>query len=297
MTKCALITGASGFIASHLAKKLLSSGWKIGLLVRPHSQLDSQLLSAKIYSYDGTLGSIDQCLKDLKPNIVFHLASLFISEHKPQDIPALIDSNILFGTQLLESMTSHQVHHLINTGTSWQHFNGDPYHPVNLYAATKQAFEAILQYYVEAKHIRCITLKLFDSYGPDDHRKKLVNLLIASASKDEHLELSPGEQLIDLVYIDDIVKAFLIATEQLDKQKYLSHEIYGLSSGTRISIRQLADIISRLSGKALTVSWSARAYREREVMDPWLPSANLPDWEPQVSLEQGISNLLSRAHN
>lgn len=292
MVNCALITGASGFIASHLAKRIIVNGWQVGLLVRPHSQLDPELLRAKIYLYDGTLNSIDQCIADLKPNIVFHLASTFISEHGPEDIAGLINSNIVLGAQLLESMTGHQIKKLINAGSSWQHFNGYSYNPVNLYAATKQAFEAILEYYVEVKKISCITLKLFDTYGPNDNRKKIVNLLITSAKTGEHIELSPGEQLIDLVYIDDIVRAFLMASEQLGGKERSSHEIYGLSSGSSVSIRELVDIISRVGGKEIKVSWAARSYREREVMKPWHPSTNLPDWQPQFTLEKGLSNLL-----
>ena len=121
----------------------------------------------------------------------------------------------------------------------------------------------------------------------------MVNLLIAGTKTDAYLELSQGDQLVDLVYRDDIVRAFLIAADQLDKRKCLGHKIYGLSSGERVSIRHLVETISRVSKKKLRVRWSARPYREREVMDPWQPSSNLPDWEPRVSLEQGINNLLA----
>ena len=155
MAKRALITGASGFIASHLAKKMAANGWEIRLLIRPSSELIPQLQSMHSYFYDGSLASIDLCLNDFKPDIVFHLASLFISEHQANDLSPLVDSNILLGAQLLESMAEHGVNKLVNAGTSWQHFNSDLYRPVNLYAATKQAFEAILQYFVDAKDISC----------------------------------------------------------------------------------------------------------------------------------------------
>src|SRR4051812_1833664 len=82
-------------------------------------------------------------LKACKPDVVFHLASLFVSDHRVQDVQNLVESNLLFGTQLLEAMAQAGVKRIINTGTSWQ----CP-HPFNLYAATKQAFESILGYYV-----------------------------------------------------------------------------------------------------------------------------------------------------
>ena len=69
-----------------------------------------------------------------------------------------MSSNITFGTQLVEAMVANGCYQFVNTGTSWQHYENDEYNPVNLYAATKQAFEDILRYYVETSALRVITL-------------------------------------------------------------------------------------------------------------------------------------------
>ena len=94
-------------------------------------------------------------------------------------------------------MTVNGVSKIINTGTFWQHYENREYSPTCLYAATKQAFESILHYYVEAKFLMIITLILFDSYGPSDPRPKLFSLLQEARQSEKVIAMSPGEQKID----------------------------------------------------------------------------------------------------
>jgi hypothetical protein len=140
--------------------------------------------------------------------------------------------------------------------------------PVNLYAATKQAFEDILSYYVDAHGLKVMTLALFDTYGPGDPRQKLVSLLWKTALSGQELAMSPGEQLIDIVYIDDVLDAFVVAADLLMEQSE-GHLRYGISSGQPIRLIDLAKIFEEASGLTLPISWGGRPYRPREVMKPW----------------------------
>ena len=218
-----------------------------------------------------------------------NLASLFLAQHKPADITPLVGSNVLFGAQLVEAMAAHGVTRLVNTGTSWQHFENSSYSPVNLYAATKQAFEAILHYYVETVRLRVISLKLFDTYGPADPRPKLFALLRNVAREQTPLAMSPGEQLIDLVYIDDAIDAFIVAGERLLAGKVNDQESYAVSSGRQVRLKDLVEIYGGIVGKKLPIAWGGRPYREREVMVPWNRGEALPGWHPRVALEEGIA--------
>ncbi len=292
--KRALVTGATGFIGSHLARRLVADGWLVGVIARPKSDRGAIAdLTAKItvHEHDGTSDGMISVMQDARPDVVFHLASLFLSQHGTKDIEPLVRSNVLFGTQLLEAMAVTGTRQLVNTGTSWQHFESKRYSPVNLYAATKQAFESILQFYVEAGKLKAITLKLFDTYGPDDPRPKLFALLRKSIQEEKPLEMSAGEQLIDLVYIDDVVDAFLKAGERLAAGDSASVEEYAVSSGNPVKLRQLVEIYSRVIGRPLPVVWGARPYRVREVMIPWRNGPLLPGWQPQVNLEDGIRKM------
>lgn len=292
--KRALITGASGFIGSHLARALSSRGWDVQLLVRPNSKTSAELSSLKRLEHDGTTEQLITIMKETKPDLVFHLASLFLAGHAPADIQRLITSNVLFSTQLLEAMSEAGVTKLVNTGTSWQHFADDSIelHPVNLYAATKSAFDAILQYYVEAKGFSSVSLKLFDTYGPGDERAKLIKLLLKTLRTNAPLSMSPGEQKIDLVYIDDVVEAFVQAGERVMKSTAGTSEIFTIATGKPVSIQELVSTLGRVAGHTVPVTFGGRPYREREVMLPWSKGKNVPGWQPRVSLEEGLRRLL-----
>ena len=149
---------------------------------------------------------------------IIHLASLFLAGHKPEDIKGLVESNVLFGTQLLEASVKSEVPWFINTGTFWQHYKNKKYSPVNLYAATKQAFEDIAEYYIETSPINFVTIKLSDTFGPDDTRSKVFNLWSKISRTNETLDMSPGGQIIEINYVENIVDGYMKMTELLSSK-------------------------------------------------------------------------------
>jgi nucleoside-diphosphate-sugar epimerase len=297
-----LVSGGTGFVGKHLVKKLLQKKYKVNLLIRANSNLaqfgEAELKSLSIHEYNGTYGGMDEIIKRVKPDIVFHLASLYITEHKPEDIPFLLDSNIELGTFLVEAMVNNNCFKLINAGTSWQHYNNDAYNPVNLYAATKQAFESIVHYYTEACGLKAITLKLFDTYGPEDQRKKLISLLYHTAAENKDLEMSGGEQHINLVYIDDVVNAFLCALDRVNEGNISrKNETFAVSSNEIIKLREFVKLFEEIVGQQCNVQFGAKEYRLREVMLPWNKGEAVPGWEPKYSLKRGLKETVKSMRN
>lgn len=292
--RTALITGPTGFIGSHLTKKLALSGWDTHIIIRPNSDLTPLkeiLTSISIHRHDGTTENMIEIMSKAKPDIVFHLASLFLANHSAKDIEQVIKSNITFGSQLVEAMVLNNIHHLINTGTSWQHFENNSYNPVCLYAATKQAFEAILTYYVETSPLKVTTLKLFDTYGPNDQRPKLIPLLQKTKLEQKKLFMSKGEQLIDIVYIEDAIDAFIIAAERHFNSQCAKKEDFAVSSENPIRLKELVKIYEEITEKKLPIEWGKRPYRIREVMIPWNNGKRLPNWYPKYDLKAGLRKI------
>lgn len=289
----ALITGATGYVGSSLAARLHREGWEVHVVTRAGSSLDAlaSLPGLVVHQHDGTTSGMIELVGKANPGVVFHLASLFLAQHQPQDVDALIRSNVLFSTQLAEAMAANGVRYLVNTGTSWQHFENQAYNPVNLYAATKQAFEDILAYYADAGMLKVTTLALFDTYGPNDPRRKLVALLRDLVRTGQSLAMSPGEQLIDLVHIDDVLDAFMLAAQRLPAQP-VAYARYGVSSGTPMTLREFVAVFERATGARLAIEWGGRTYRPREVMTPWQAPA-MEGWQARIRLEDGLRTIES----
>lgn len=221
---------------------------------------------------------------------VIHLAACFIGEHTGDDVPRLIESNITFGAYLLEAMRETGCNRLINTGTSWQHWRNDNYEPANLYSATKQAFEDIVDYYVSAAGFGCITLALPDTYGPSDKRAKLIPTLLKRKLDGQPMPLSPGRQLLDLVHIDDVTAGYVAALDRLSDHAEGRHERFSLFPEHPVSLRDLIAAFEKAQGVSLNIEWGARPYRSREVMRPWR-GQRLPGWSAGIGLAQGLAGL------
>jgi nucleoside-diphosphate-sugar epimerase len=197
----------------------------------------------------------------------------------------------LLGTQLLEASLAVGVEIFVNAGTFWQHYNSQDYCPRCLYSATKQAFESILRFYSDARRVKAITLTLFDTYGPNDSRNKLFAQLRQAAKIGVPLKMSPGGQKLDLVFIDDVVEAFVQAERLLSTVSAPAHSVYGVSSGRHILLKDVVAQYRQITGLEVPVDWGARPYREREIMVPWVPTSFLPGWSPRVTLDEGIRRM------
>ena len=142
-----------------------------------------------------------------------------------------------------------------------------------------------------ATRFRVITLKLFDTYGPSDFRPKLVTLLNNAAMNNQPLSMSPGEQLIDLVHIDDVIHAYLIAANSLLANEVSSHERYVVSSGHPITLKKLIQLYMTATGRNIQINWGARPYRFREVMNTWRDGLLINGWQPTITLNEGFKSL------
>ncbi len=248
-----------------------------------------------LHKHDGTTSGAQRILRSAKPDVVFHLASFAPVSHGPDDIEPLIRSNILLGTQILEAMRPLDVTSFVCAATFWQHYRGDSYNPVNLYAATKQAFEDILFFYTESSSLRAIAMTLFDVYGPNDHRDKLFQQLRHAQETGTPLAMTPGEQLLDLVHVEDAVEAFCQAARIARAiPAGPSFQAYSVSSGHPVSLREVVRSYEMRSGKPVPLAWGARPYRDRQIMVPWSGTV-LPGWKPRICLEDGIRQMLGQA--
>jgi nucleoside-diphosphate-sugar epimerase len=293
--RTALVTGATGFVGRHLTRRLASEGWVVHAVVRQTSnlgRLGDASKAIRVHIHDGTTGGMLRIMRSATPETVFHLAAMSSAQHAPGDLEKLLQSNLIFATQLSEAAAAQGVRCFVNTGTHWQHYGSQEHSPVSLYAACKTAFESILRYYAEARGVRTVTLVLFDTYGPDDDRPKLLKLLRNAVETGNPVAMTAGEQTINLVHVADVAEAYCVAASRLHTEVSPGYERYAVRSREPTMLRDVVRMFGEACGRSVPVKWGALQYRQREIMTPWHGGEDLPGWSPRISLKDGLKRLV-----
>jgi len=291
-----VVTGATGFIANAIVERLLDEGHQVYVITRPQTDTSKLADNIEVFTDTGDTKFLNDFFQEVQPDGVLHLASLVLVGHTLDDIEPLIISNILFSTRLLEASVNAKVSWFINTGTFWQNYNNEEYNPVNLYAATKQAFEDISKYYYETNKINFVTIKLNDTFGANDTRSKIFNLWGRAVTNQENLGMSPGEQVIDISYIENIIDAYMLLLTQLqnDKNNLYAGEVYAINSDERMTLKELSKVYEEVTNTKVDITWGGRDYRDREVMLPWDQGKPVPGWKQKISLRDAIATVMNK---
>jgi len=301
----ALITGATGYIGTGLARHLRAAGWDLHVLLRASSdpaKLTASLPDIECHRLAGANeGAAVALVERVRPDCVFHLASRIQPSHTASEIEPLISSNVTLGVELLEGLSRINADRrgeppsvLVAAGTYWAYGPDGEDAPNTLYAASKRAFESFLPFYARHRGVPGSSLVLYDVYGPHDPRGKLIPALVDNALAPDGgtLALSPGDQLMQLVFLDDVVRGFVMAAEGLQSSA-IEPGRYCLDSGDPVSLKTLVAEIATAAGRAPAVEFGARPYPPNQIMVPLQTGPRLPGWSPGVSLTQGLQALLS----
>ncbi len=282
----ALVTGASGFVGRHLVRRLAASGVEVHAVVRSSSTRPAPAVpDDRVHRLADPSAEIAAVVEQVQPEVVFHLATHFAARHQPAEIIEMMNSNVVFGTTLAQACAAQRAR-LVHTTSAWQHYQGADYEPVSLYAASKQALVDVIEYFRLVEGLDAREVCLFDTYGPDDDRGKLVSALLASARNGNSMQMSSGLQLIDLVHIEDVVAALRLAA---DVPRYSQRMV--VRTGHPITVRQLAATVAEVSGRALGLEWGARPDRGREMLSDWAIPAENHGWTPKIGLADGLGRL------
>lgn len=290
--KTVLITGITGYIGSHLAKSLLADYQVYGLVREPLRReyiADFQDMLG-LLPVDGSYESIYRAVQTVQPDLVYHLAAYYTGAHGGQETPRLIDSNITFGAYLLEAMSACGVPALAYATTYMTHYRGANYCPVNLYAATKQAFSDLLTYYTDAGLLRAATLMISDTYGTGDRRPKVLNIVKRAVETGERVAFSTGDIPYDVVYIDDIVSAFRLTGERLLRGEF-QNDMFQVVPESPLSLRETVELMVQVNHLTLNAGWGERPAAEREMSKLIRLYPTPPGWVPRTPLEEGLRNL------
>jgi nucleoside-diphosphate-sugar epimerase len=290
----AIVSGITGHLGRELAAQLVAAGIETHGLTRQEGKLVQPWTEpVRLHQIDGSTESLVTIINEVRPDTIFHAAALARREHQRGDVAPFVEANILFGAQLLEAMRWSDSRLFVTAGSYLQHFDTDGYRALNLYAATKQAFEAILEYYVDAFGFSAVRLTLCDIYSEYDTRPKLMTDIATAWTASTPVNLHSDEAWVDLIHVEDAAAAFLRAASLL-KENVMSSGVlhrYSISSGSAVSATELVGLFERLGDRKLTVKRAEGCSPSRR-MKPWR-GAVLPGWAPKVNLEEGIRRVIA----
>lgn len=290
-----LITGSTGFVGKNLVPKLINEGYEILEITREISKsIDLfSTTTAKIHVND--INFKDKIIA-FKPEIVIHLASYLTSSDNLTDIEKLVNTNILFLSKVLDAVSNIELKLFVNTGTFAEYFKGDDeLLPAYFYAATKTASRSIVDYYANSYNFKQTIIVPYTIYGGNDSQKKIIDIIYESTLNDKPLDLSPGEQVLDFIHIDDVVDFYTTVVNNLNKLP--NKTIFKLGTGVGNNLKQVASRIEKITNKQANINWGAKDYRNSDVMYAVANIETLQkyfNWIPKISLEKGLKKYIDK---
>jgi nucleoside-diphosphate-sugar epimerase len=288
-----LITGVTGYLGSSLARALAGRHQVYGLVREPvrETYLAGLRPELTLLPYDGSYASMQKAVAQCRPDLIYHLAAYYIGTHTQADVLPLLQSNVAMGAYLLEAACSLGCGRLVYASTVTEFDRDGSYRPLSLYAATKRAFRDLAAYYQDTGALGMITLVLSDTYGPGDLRPKVLNRVREAICTGQPLSLSAGDQEYDAVYIDDVVRAFVLAGEELLRDPGRKDACYQVFSAAPIPLRQAIEKLVRISGRSPDLIWGQRTVSPRALKQAVRLFPAVPGWSAGVSWDEGLTRF------
>ncbi len=306
--RCALITGAAGFLGSHLVKKLLASDWQVIALdnlcagtldnlrdVANHPRLHTVL--ADICQRDYICGILAQ----FSPQIVFHLAAHHFIPYCETESAEAVRVNVL-GTQTLveavQRVATTQRFMFVSTGDVYTpmeqpHQETSPVAPSSLYGTTKLACEQLLQVAAKKSDIDFTIARLFNIYGPQETNPHIIPEIISQLKSHDRQPLHLGSiwPKRDFIFVEDVADA-LISLVAIDAH----FDVVNVGGGQAYAIEDLVQIIGTLLKRNIQVVTDPQRVRpvERPHLEADISKINrLTGWAPAWTIETGLAHLLA----
>lgn len=292
MKKTILLTGATGFLGSHLLEKFFKEGHKIIILKRSFSNTwRINHIFNKIISYDVDKENLETPFKENKIDIVIHTATKY--GRKNEKASEILKSNLIFSLELLQVATFYNADTFFNTDT-FSNTDTVLCKYLNYYSLSKKQFVEWTKLF--CNKIKIINLKLEHMYGEKDDLTKFIPFIIKQLLMNvEKIKLTKGEQKRDFVYVSDVVNAYYDIFLQVGNFAKDFHE-YEIGSGEAIKIKSIVQILKKLTNNKNTIlSFGDLPYRENEIMESKSNIKKIKEeigWQPQVELKEGLLKII-----
>jgi dTDP-glucose 4,6-dehydratase len=307
--KRVLVTGAAGFIGSHLTERLVTLGAKTKAFIRYNSRNNQGYIEyfkpqirEKVEVISGDLRdaqAVREASKDV--DIIFHLGSLIAIPYSYLHPTEVVETNVLGTLNVMKAGRENKVERIIHTSTSEVYGTAiyvpiDEKHPLqgqSPYSASKIGADMIAESFYRSYDLPVTIIRPFNTYGPRQSARAVIPTLITQIIAGGDVFLGSTRPVRDFNYISDTIDGFIKMAEASN----IEGEIVNIGCGKGISIGELADKIISLIGKEVKVIFDALRVRPKKSEVERLIACNkkakeLIGWEPKVSLEDGLKKTI-----
>jgi len=305
-----LVTGAGGFIASHLIEALVKKGARVRAFVRYNSRNDPGLLAllptellAKVEIIAGDLRdlpAVQAAIQDVSH--VFHLGALIAIPYSYVHPAEVVETNIIGTLNVLLAGRQSNLVRIVHTSTSEVYGTAlrvpiDESHPLqgqSPYSASKIGADKLVESFYRSFDLPVVTLRPFNTYGPRQSARAVIPTIITQALTQNVVLLGNLDARRDLTYVSDTVDGFLKVAEAPG----VEGETFNLGTGSEVRIGDLAQEIISLVGRPVKIVIdSSRLRPERSEVQRLLSDNTLArqrlGWQPSVSLQQGLQATIT----
>jgi dTDP-glucose 4,6-dehydratase len=304
-----LVTGAGGFIGSHLVEKLVSSGANVRAFVRYNSRGDPGLLTMIPRGIYENLEVIAGDLRDLPAlmsatrnvETVFHLGALIAIPYSYIHPAEVVESNVLGTMNVLLACRENGIQRIVHTSTSEVYGSAlkvpiDESHPLqgqSPYSASKIGADKIAESFYCAFNLPVVTIRPFNTYGPRQSARAVIPSIIIQAITQNEIHIGNLDAYRDFTYVTDTVDGFLLAAQKTG----IEGKTMNLGVGSEIQIRELVVEILSILGKQMNITVEEERLRPPKSEVNRLLSDNrlakeILQWKPQISFRVGLSQTI-----
>jgi nucleoside-diphosphate-sugar epimerase len=284
-----LLTGATGYLGSHLAKKFVGVGYNLFILTRSGSSLskiEELIPGEKIFNID--VIDYDILFENNQIDAIIHTAASY--GRKGETMVEVYDANVIFPIKLLEYALKYNVKYFVNSNTTLPP-------DLNIYALSKANFAQVLK--MNSTRINVIDVELQYFYGSNDDVSKFVTFIMAKLNSGiDCIDLSPGTQVRDFIYIDDVTDAYLLLLQKATT--FPSYQSVPLGTGIGLTIKSLTEKIKKALGNQNTIlNFGALPLRTGEIMHAVADISFLSElgWQPRYDINEGLQETIKIEKN
>jgi len=300
--KRVVITGGTGFVGANLARRLLSDGHEVHLLVRENYtpwRIEAIRQDVRLHAIrleDGDL--LGQKIETIRPDWIFHLATYGAYSYQ-RDLRAMVQANIIGTINLVEACTKPGFEVFVNTGSSSEYGVKDHppseqewLEPNSHYAVTKASATLFCRYTARRLGVCLPTLRLYSVYGPYEEPTRLIPTLIVQGVKGKLPRLVNPTIARDYVFVDDAVEAYLLAATRPNQEL---GAVYNVGTGVQTSLREVVEVTRQVFHIEEDPAWGSMPNREWDT-EIWVSdNRKIKEelgWQPRQPFHQGFSRTV-----